>query len=32
MVYTYKEIINKFKDHYNIRKVLKSKEIYKNIK
>lgn len=29
MVYTYKEIINKYKDDYNIRKALKNKEIYK---
>lgn len=29
MVYTYKEIIEKYKDDYNIRKALKNKELYK---
>ena len=29
MIYTYKEIFNKYKDDYNIRKALENKEIYK---
>ncbi|HBC85110.1 MAG TPA: hypothetical protein DCZ30_06955 [Clostridiales bacterium] len=29
MVYTYKEIFNKYKDDYKIRKALENKEIYK---
>lgn len=29
MVYTYKEIINKYKDNYSIKKALTNKEIYK---